>query len=108
MATTKRWWQYPGDPNTVGVEETVTNADGDVVGVSGVMQNDFVEITEAEYDAIMARRDTAPDRSASIDAVMAADRAAYTADAVAAHADLIAIGASADTATFLTGYVPGP
>ena len=106
MPTTKKWWQLTADPNVVGVETTETDGGGNVVGVSGVMQGDFTEITEVAYDAVIAALDLVPDPRPAIDAQLAADRAATATAAATAHTDLVGLGLSSATATFLTGHTP--
>jgi len=106
MATIQRWWQYPSDPAAVGVEVTVTDDNDDVISVSGVMQDDFIEITEVEYDAVIAARDLLPDPLIAMNLQLETARTARAAAAETAHTDLVGLGLSAATATFLTGHTP--
>ena len=106
MATIQRWWQHPADQNAVGVEVTVTDSNDDVISVSGIMQDEFVEITEAEYDAVIAARDLLPDPLIAMNLQSETARTARAAAAEIAHADLVGLGLSVATATFLTGHTP--
>ena len=107
METIQRWWRHPADPAAVGVEVTVSDSNDDVIVVSGIMQDDFIEITEVEYDAVISARDLVQsDPLLTTNLQSETARTARAAAAETAHTDLVGLGLSAATASFLTGHTP--
>lgn len=108
MKTTYRYWRNP-EHGSVGVERTMdeSTVDRQVRHVENRMPDGYEEISKADYESALSRRDSSTvDLVANALEAVATRRTLERRKRAQAYSELLRSGMSSNAASVLTGFTP--